>query len=177
MKVTIEPMVDNVTSASAAEFNNRFSKLASTVNNLDDDNFKANSITEASLAQSVFEKMYPIGTIYENGSDNTNPSVLLGLGVWEYFGDGRVLVGFDSTDTDFDAVGDEGGQKDVMAHTHDVRGASNGDFIGLVGGGQGGWGIAAGQNNNIYHSTAASTGSGTNNMNPYKVVYRWIRTA
>ena len=54
---------------------------------------------------------YPIGSLYFNASVNTNPSTLLGFGTWASFGAGRVLVGFDGSDTDFNAVEKTGGTK------------------------------------------------------------------
>lgn len=60
-------------------------------------------------------KIYPIGSIYTNGSVNTNPADLLGFGTWEAFAAGRVPVGVDAGQTEFDVLGETGGAK---THTH-----------------------------------------------------------
>lgn len=57
---------------------------------------------------------HPVGTIYINTS-NTNPGTFIG-GTWVAFGAGRVLVGFDSGDTDFDADEETGGAKTVATN-------------------------------------------------------------
>ena len=41
--------------------------------------------------------VYPVGSIYINASNPANPSEIIGFGGWESFGQGRVLVGHNST--------------------------------------------------------------------------------
>lgn len=48
------------------------------------------------------------------------------------------------------------------SHGHSINGSQNGDFIGLTGGTQGGWGLAAGTNNAIYRAYAMNTGDAEN---------------
>jgi hypothetical protein len=67
--------------------------------------------TSPSLA-TVLAAVYPVGSIYF-GTDGTNPAVTFGFGTWAAFGAGRVPVGFDSTQTEFDTDGETGGQKTV----------------------------------------------------------------
>lgn len=71
---------------------------------------------------------FPVGAVFLSVVD-TNPETLLGYGVWEAIGAGRVLVGVDAADSDFDAAGKVGGAKTVAgagtvseesAHTHSV---------------------------------------------------------
>ena len=71
----------------------------------------------------------PVGTIREFYV-STNPATLLGFGTWAAYGTGRVTVGIDSGDTDFDTVGETGGAKTVTltssesgvpAHLHSVN--------------------------------------------------------
>lgn len=47
----------------------------------------------------------------------TNPGTLLGVGTWVAFGQGRMLVGLDSGDTDYDTVEETGGAKTVTLIT------------------------------------------------------------
>ena len=124
--------------------------------------------------------LYPVGSVYTNASDSTNPATLLGFGTWVAFGEGRVLVGLDSTDTDFDTIGETGGAKthtltiaEMPAHSHTVP-AVQGDNNG----------------SNAIRSTndtspinlnedTSSVGGGAahNNLQPYITVYMWKRTA
>jgi microcystin-dependent protein len=67
---------------------------------------------------------WPIGSIFISAVD-TNPSTLLGFGTWASFGAGRVLVGYDVTQTEFDALNQTGGTKthtltesEIPSHTH-----------------------------------------------------------
>jgi hypothetical protein len=48
--------------------------------------------------------IYPVGSIYINAAVTTNPATLLGFGTWVAFGTGRMMVGYDASDSDFDAL-------------------------------------------------------------------------
>ncbi len=68
---------------------------------------------------------YPVGSIYMS-VNSTNPQTVFG-GVWQAIAPGRVLVGMDPSDTDFDSLLEEGGEKEVTlgeselpAHKHDI---------------------------------------------------------
>ena len=58
----------------------------------------------------VNRRIYQVGAIYIT-VDSENPAVTLGYGTWAAFGTGRVLVGVDVGDTDFDTVEETGGSK------------------------------------------------------------------
>jgi len=67
---------------------------------------------------------WPVGSIFISAV-TTNPATLLGVGTWAAFGAGRVLVGIDSGDTDFDTTEETGGAKthtlttsEMPSHTH-----------------------------------------------------------
>jgi microcystin-dependent protein len=67
---------------------------------------------------------WPVGSIFLS-TVATNPATLLGFGTWVAIAAGRMLVGFDAAQTEFDALGETGGAKAVTltaaempAHTH-----------------------------------------------------------
>jgi hypothetical protein len=57
---------------------------------------------------------WPVGSVFI-GVVSTSPATLLGCGTWAAIGAGRVLVGLDSGDTDFDVEEETGGSKTVAA--------------------------------------------------------------
>ena len=67
---------------------------------------------------------WPIGSVFISVV-STNPGTLLGFGTWSAFGAGRVLVGLDAAQTEFDTVEETGGAKthtltatEMPTHTH-----------------------------------------------------------
>jgi hypothetical protein len=67
------------------------------------------------------QTLYPIGSIYINADDSTNPSTLFGFGTWVTFGGGQVPVGYLSGSAlPFGTGGTVGGSADtvVVTHTH-----------------------------------------------------------
>jgi microcystin-dependent protein len=64
------------------------------------------------LVRSIFYKLFPVGSLYLS-VNTTNPSIILGIGVWYPYAKGRALVGVDETDPDFNTTGREVGEKTV----------------------------------------------------------------
>ena len=80
-----------------------------------------NSAVSTSIDYILKNKIWPIGSIYINAGVATNPATLLGFGTWTAFGAGKMIIGIDSTDADFDSLTDTGGSKTstaLIAHTH-----------------------------------------------------------
>lgn len=78
----------------------------------------------ASAAMTAMQTLYPIGSVYIS-TLATNPNTLLGFGTWADFANGKVLVGYDSTQTEFDTLEETGGEKthtlttaELAIHTH-----------------------------------------------------------
>lgn len=72
----------------------------------------------------ILNQVYPIGSIYM-ASVSTNPATLLGVGTWNAWGTGRVPVGFDGSQTEFNTSEKTGGEKthvlttaEMPSHTH-----------------------------------------------------------
>tara|TARA_B110000208_G_scaffold38259_1_gene50594 strand:+ start:2060 stop:2791 length:732 start_codon:yes stop_codon:yes gene_type:complete len=119
---------------------------------------------------------YPVGAVYTSVV-STTPDTLFG-GTWLPIGVGKVLVGIDSLDTDFDTVEASGGSKthilnvsEMPAHSHDVL-YQELDNLGQTT-------HPAGTNPGDPTATIAtqSTGGGGahNNLQPYLVVHMWKR--
>lgn len=71
----------------------------------------------------------PVGHIRMETA-NVNPATYLGFGTWQYWGQGRVPVGVDANDSDFNAVEKTGGEKEhtmtlaeLVDHTHVLVGS------------------------------------------------------
>lgn len=145
------------------------------------------------FVQAALAAIYPVGSIYTNATNATNPGTLLGFGTWVAFAAGRVMVGFNGSDPLFDAAEETGGSKDaiVVSHTHTatVSDPSHAHTISgaeIISRGSGGQGFAAlggststaAVTTGITVSNASAGSSGTNaNLQPYITVYIWKRTA
>ena len=142
------------------------------------------SFTTLTGVTATISNAYPVGSIYMNATNATNPGTLLGFGTWTSFGAGRVLIGIDSGDTDFDTAEETGGSKthtltesQIPSHRHQVGSndssagfggaAGNQEFVQNFGSGIG----------NPCNTSFTGGGSAHNNVQPYIVVYMWKRTA
>ena len=138
------------------------------------------TLTIGSNTATTLQAVYPVGSIYINAAVATNPGTLLGFGTWAAFGAGRVIVGLNAADSDFDTAQETGGSKthtlsvsEIPSHTHTSTLRGNGED----------------ENQNIpsasdntdpsltMKTNATGGGSAHNNVQPYVVVYMWRRTA
>jgi len=129
---------------------------------------------------------FPVGSVFISVV-STNPATLLGYGTWSAFAQGKMLVGLNSSDTDFDTVEETGGAKthtltvdEMPSHAHDVVGITSRQdtwnepilsSIGLAGEDTGSTTTDSG------FTVATGGGSAHSIMNPYIVTYMWKRTA
>lgn len=127
--------------------------------------------------ENILKVVYPIGCIYTNIT-GTNPNTELGFGTWSAFGAGRVMVGYDSGDSDFDAAEETGGSKthtlteaEMPSHTHSIQTYANyNNSVNISG---------TGNTSTQTSETTGSAGSDNahNNVQPYIVAHFWKRTA
>jgi hypothetical protein len=155
------------------------------------------TIATTAFVQAAIALLHPVGSIYINATNSTNPATLLGFGTWTAFGAGRVMVGFDSGNALFDTAEETGGSADATlpththtatstdsGHTHTMTAASS---VALAGGGTQtvprDTSVTASFTSNSSTASITTTvdsagSSGTNaNYQPYITVYMWKRTA
>jgi microcystin-dependent protein len=142
---------------------------------------------------------WPVGSVFTSLT-NTNPVDQLGFGVWQAIGAGRVLVGLDAGQSEFDTLEETGGAKDVTltaaqsglpqhthiqnAHSHveTVNTAATGPNVGAAPDASTNTGVASGYS--TQPATAVNQDAGPadaaqshTNLMPYLVVRMWVRTA
>lgn len=125
---------------------------------------------------------FPVGSVFI-AVVSTNPGTLLGYGTWSAFAAGRVLVGLDSGQTEFDTVEETGGAKthtlqttEVPAHNHQTlreRSATTGGATTLIARTSD---TSSTVDTNVFTENTGG-GQAHNNLQPYIVVYMWKRTA
>lgn len=135
---------------------------------------------KSALNTTIWNLIYPIGSIVIK-ADNSDYSNWLGF-TWERTLVGRVAVGIDSSQTEFDTIGKTGGEKthtltinEMPEHRHPVN---------LVGEDQTGEAVFTWQSGQLTrqysgNDLARATGGSQahNNLQPYQVVAYWKRTA
>jgi len=138
------------------------------------------TLTIGSNTATTLQAVYPVGSIYINAAVATNPGTLLGFGTWAAFGAGRVIVGLNAADSDFDTAQETGGAKthtlsvsEIPSHTHtsSLRGNGEDELQSIP---------SASDNTDpsLTMTTNATGGGGAhNNLQPYIVAYMWRRTA
>jgi hypothetical protein len=161
-------------------------------------------LATTAFVQSAIQAAYPVGSIYINATNATNPGTLLGFGTWVAFGAGRVPVGFDSGNPLFDTAEETGGSANATVVSHDhtysattgnqsanhTHSPTSGNFLVT---GTSPYALSLGSEvavasstgtqsadhtHNVSGTTASTGSSGTNaNYQPYITVYMWKRTA
>lgn len=139
---------------------------------------------EVAIKLATLQTAFPIGSRYVT-QDNTNPSEILGFGTWERL-KGKVCLGLDEDDTDFNTIGKTGGEKthtltinEMPNHNHNITTWNNynsGTMTGVK--------VAKtidnadGSSSSSQPISNAGGGEAHNNLQPYEVVgYMWIRRA
>lgn len=124
-------------------------------------------------------------------NDNDDHSNYLGF-TWERIASGKMLVGIDSADTDFNTIGKTGGEKEhtltineMPAHSHKLQGNTNivfdesSTYPYLLASAKRGYtigdSVVFGSDYTINDTTTKGGGQSHNNMPPYQVVALWQR--
>ena len=120
---------------------------------------------------------YPVGTIIETTSE-VSPAQLYG-GTWEEFGQGKVLVGRDTSDSDFNIILKTGGEKTHTLSVEEMPSHAHGTYMCYVPAESGktvgaSWINSSGGEVKTYNTGGSQA---HNNLQPYIVVYRWRRIA
>ena len=142
------------------------------------------SFTTLTGVTATIANAYPVGSIYMNATNATNPGTLLGFGTWAAFGEGRVLIGIDSSDTDFDTAEETGGSKthtlteaQLPSHRHQVGSNDSGTGTGGAAGNMELVRDAGTGNGPAVNSSFTGSGDAHTIVQPYIIVYMWKRTA
>ena len=181
--------------------NKTISATNNTISNLNTTNFASgiidtdgalisNSDTKISTQKAIktyigtiINTIYPVGHILMT-ENSANPSTYLGVGTWVAYGNGKVPIGIDTSQTEFNTIGLTGGEKshilsilETPSHNH-----ANGSYSKLLkvdGGGTTSFTDNSGGEPNLNSAgTIASVGGNGahNNLQPYIVCYMWKRT-
>ena len=154
-------------------------------------------LATTAFVQAAMAALHPVGSVYINATNATNPGTLLGFGTWTAFGAGRVPVGFDSGNVLFDTAEETGGSANATlpshthmatvtdpSHTH-VMSANNARPVtgtsalyAALDGGVAGSSSTQSAVTGITVANSTEGASATNaNYQPYITVYMWKRTA
>ena len=141
-----------------------------------------NSVT--SLTKQLFLLMHPVGCIYMSTS-SVSPQTTFG-GTWIRWGNGRVPLGVDTSDSSFNTVEKTGGEKqhaltinEIPSHKHNVYGSYTATGNISTSANNNGWIPDLGGKNYNHGDLLTNIGGGQshNNLQPYITCYMWKRTA
>jgi len=201
---------------SGADFNSEFTAVQTAVNTKADTNgdaseaFSASTaisgtnttqvattafVTDATSKATIADIVYPVGSLFTTTAayaDSAAVVAVIGGTTWSSFGAGKVLIGVDSGDTDFDTVEETGGSK-TAAHTltvaempsHDHKNGAPKDCAA-----QHPYGSASGSavssfcdtngttsTNALTENTGGGDAHSHSTVQPYITVYMWKRIA
>lgn len=143
--------------------------------------FSSGSPAYQQMRRLVADIMLPVGTIYTNYVHGSNPHDFFGVGVWQPYAQGRVVIGHGSTtDTRGESRAFNNGQSGgAFQHALSVAEMPNHSHGIPIASGEKGW-SAAEQGNHDAGYGAQTTGAGGdaahNNVQPYITCYVWVRT-
>lgn len=131
---------------------------------------------QSNIEQAI-NAIYPVGSIIIR-DDSQDMSSFMGF-TWEKVFAGRVLVGLDTTQTEFDTIGKTGGEKkhtltvsEIPKHMHDYSVGNNpttdANFSHSAS-------AYSGINPKMLGTEKAGGGNAHNNLQPYQVVAYWKR--
>ena len=134
---------------------------------------------------SLLSTIYPVGSIYLS-MNSTNPNIFFG-GTWTQISQGKMLIGVDTNDTDFNAAEKTGGEKthtstiaEMPKHKFHVEYSNTGKYVNLNSGGSN-YGLTYDTNGKDGRADLQTNELGGdqphNNMPPYITCYMWQRTA
>jgi len=134
--------------------------------------------------QALTNIFYPVGSIYMTASLATAADVEAALGgTWVSWGAGRVPVGVDTSDTDFDTAEETGGEKthqltvaEMPTHTHPIY-ATSSESDGNQQDGLRSTGRWYGNSHGSPNVANAGGDGAHNNLQPYITCYMYKRTA
>lgn len=138
-------------------------------------------VTAADLTASVFSAIYPVGSIYMSATMNSAAQVEAAFGgTWVAWGAGRVPVGVDTSDSDFDTAEETGGEKthtltiaEMPSHSHQIHGGWGSGSMG-----RNFFRVDSNNPGNQWDDTFSTGGDGAhNNLQPYITCYMYKRTA
>ena len=188
---------------SGGDFNTEFSAVQTAVNSKADLNGSASEsfsattaaastnttqvattafVQTATSAANIADAVYPVGAIFTTVTAYANSAAVvtaIGGTTWVAFGAGKVLVGVDTGDSDFNTIEETGGSKthtlttaEIPAHTHTytymTHTNTNND--------QDGPPFPMGTSESSPNTSSTGGGGAHNNVQPYITVYFWKRT-
>ncbi len=145
-------------------------------------------LKNTTTTSTTIDKVYPVGSIYMS-VDQTNPSELFG-GSWTVWGSGKVPVGVNTADGDFNVSEKTGGEKthtlsihEMPAHNHSItaEGMTRYELLADIGLTNNEWGIhwqtteGFRANKGIMNNTGGNAPH--NNLQPYITCYMWKRVS
>ena len=129
----------------------------------------------------MVDKIYPVGSIYMSATLSTTAAVEAALGgTWIAWGAGRVPVGVDTNDTDFDTAEETGGEKTHTLTVAEIPSHSHSAYLngGNLASAAGRLNFTTNTGQEFAGSIKAAGGDGAhNNLQPYITCYMYKRTA